>query len=57
MASDLISADMVSASEFPFLVEKYGVRSVPHTVINEGQGPLGTPSERELVDAITRAVV
>ena len=33
--SDLITADMVEASEFPHLANKYQVMGVPSTVINE----------------------
>ncbi len=35
MASDLITADMVEATEFPHLVQRYQVQGVPLTVINE----------------------
>lgn len=33
--SDFITADMVEATEFPHLVQKYGVMGVPKTVANE----------------------
>ena len=35
VASDLITASMVEASEFPHLSNKYQVYGVPRTVINE----------------------
>jgi glutaredoxin-like protein len=35
LASDLITADMVEATEFPHLSMKYQVMGVPRTVINE----------------------
>ena len=35
LASDLITADCVEATEFPHLVNKYNVYGVPRTVINE----------------------
>jgi len=35
LESDLIRADMVEATEFPHLVQRYGVRGVPRTVVNE----------------------
>lgn len=35
MASDLITADMVEAMEFPHLANRYQVYGVPRTVINE----------------------
>jgi len=35
LASQWITADMVEASEFPYLANKYHVYGVPRTVINE----------------------
>ena len=35
LASDWIQADMVEASEFPHLSNKYQVYGVPRTVVNE----------------------
>ena len=35
MASDWITADMVEATEFPHLANKYQVYGVPRSVINE----------------------
>lgn len=35
MASELITADMVEAMEFPELANRYQVYGVPRTVINE----------------------
>ena len=35
MENDLIRADMIEATEFPELSDKYGVMSVPRVVINE----------------------
>ncbi len=35
MASELVTADMVEAMEFPHLANKYDVYGVPRTVINE----------------------
>jgi hypothetical protein len=56
MASDRITADMVSGSEFPFLVVKYNVNGVPHTVINEDHGFTGALPEMGLADEILKAV-
>lgn len=33
--SDLVTADMVEATEFPHLVQRYQVRAVPRTIVNE----------------------
>ena len=35
LASEWIQADMIEASEFPHLANKYQVYGVPRTVINE----------------------
>ena len=46
MENDLITADMVEATEFPHLVQRYGVRGVPQTVVNENvfiEGALPEP--------------
>jgi hypothetical protein len=56
MANDVISADMVSGSEFPFLVVKYNVSGVPHTVVNEEHGIAGALPEKEFAEEILRAI-
>jgi hypothetical protein len=35
LENDLIIADVVEASEFPHLAQRYQVRGVPRTVVNE----------------------
>lgn len=35
LENDLITADMVEATEFPHLAQRYQVRGVPRTVVNE----------------------
>ena len=49
LASDLVAADVVEATEFPHLVNRYGIRSVPHTVINEEISISGALPEEEYV--------
>ena len=56
MASDYITADMIEGSEFPHLVNKYNVQSVPHTVINEDYPLVGAPSEMEFAQEILKAI-
>jgi predicted DsbA family dithiol-disulfide isomerase len=56
MASDYITADMVEGSEFSFLVVKYNVHGVPHTVINEEHSIVGAQPEMELAHAIIKAL-
>ena len=56
MESDLIHADMVEASEFPELAEKYDVMGVPRTVINEGFYVEGAVPEGRLLAKLQEAV-
>ena len=56
MANDYITADMVEGSEFSFLVVKYNVHGVPHTVINEDHSIVGAPPEIEFAHAIVKAI-
>jgi len=52
LASDLVSADMVEATEFPELSYRYGVRGVPHTVVNEEVSIVGAVPEDDYVKQI-----
>jgi hypothetical protein len=56
MASDRITADMIEGSEFPFLINKYNVQGVPHTVINEEQSVIGAHKDVDLVKEILKAI-
>ena len=56
MESDLIHADMVEASEFPELAEKYDVMGVPRTVINEDFYVEGAVPEGRLLTKLKEAV-
>jgi glutaredoxin-like protein len=50
--SELITADMVEATEFPDLVRRHKVRGVPKTVINGTSGIEGSLPESDLVERI-----
>jgi predicted DsbA family dithiol-disulfide isomerase len=52
MASDLVTADMVEATEFPHLALRYQVRGVPLTVINETVNVEGAAPEAALMSRI-----
>jgi glutaredoxin-like protein len=54
--SDLITADMVEATEYPELVRRYAVRGVPKTVINGGISIDGSLPESDYVDEIVNSV-
>jgi predicted DsbA family dithiol-disulfide isomerase len=52
VASDLITADMVEAMEFPQLANRYQVYGVPRTVINEVIHIEGAVPEEMLVSEL-----
>jgi predicted DsbA family dithiol-disulfide isomerase len=56
MASDWIRADMVEATEFPHLANKYQVYGVPRTVINETIHIEGAVPEPMLVSQLMKAL-
>jgi len=57
MESPLIQAEMVEATEFPELAERFGVSGVPHTTINAGKGNIiGAVPEGNLLAEIQRLV-
>ncbi len=55
MASDLVKADMVEATEFPHLSAKYRVMGVPRTVINETIFQEGAVPELMLLEKLKEA--
>jgi predicted DsbA family dithiol-disulfide isomerase len=55
MESDLITADMVEASEFPHLAQRYAVRAVPRTIINETGVIEGAMPPQAFADAVRAA--
>ncbi len=57
LESGWITADLVEATQFPELASRYGVRGVPHIVVNETQTIVGSLPEVELVDQMLAAVV
>ena len=53
--SDLITADLVEVTEFPHLAQRYQVRTVPRTVVNETASIEGALPESEFVRAVVAA--
>jgi glutaredoxin-like protein len=51
-----IKADMVEATEFPHLAQKYQVMGVPRTVINESHHQEGAAPEELILDKIKEAL-
>ena len=56
MASDLVTADAVEASEFPELAMQYNVRGVPRIVVNEEHHFEGALPEQWFVEEVLKAV-
>ncbi len=55
--SPLVEAEMVEASEFPELADRFNVSGVPQTTINMGAGTMvGAAPEHNLVDEIRAAL-
>ena len=55
IANSRIVADVIEVTEFPDLAQRYMVRGVPKTVINDGVEFLGNVQETTFVDHIQRA--
>ncbi len=56
MANDFVTADMVEATEFPHLVQRYRVIGVPRTVVNETVYIDGALPEEAFVDRVLEAL-
>jgi glutaredoxin-like protein len=56
LASDKITADMVEATEFPQLSDRYKVYGVPRTVINEVIHIEGAVPETELISELMKVL-
>lgn len=56
MENDLITADMIEATEFPQLANKYQVQGVPKTVVNERFFIEGAMPEFRFVEEALKAL-
>ena len=56
MASEKVTADVVEATEFPDLSQRYEVRSVPKIVVNDTVEFVGAQPEPRFMAAIAKAV-
>ena len=54
--SDAVTADMVEATEFPELSNRYQVYGVPKTVINEEKSMEGAVPEKRFLESILQAI-
>lgn len=56
MASEMVTADAVEATEFPELAMQYNVRGVPRIVVNEDHHFEGAMPEEYFVEEVLKAV-
>jgi predicted DsbA family dithiol-disulfide isomerase len=56
-ASAHVTADVVEVQEFPDVAQKYRVRGVPMTIVNETETLMGNVGPMQLVEAVERAAV
>ena len=56
MESDLITAEMVESSEFPILVQKHNVMSVPRIIINDKVDFEGAMPEKDFVENLMKVL-
>ena len=56
LESKHVRSDMVEVSEFPYYPNKYNMKGVPHTVINEETSAVGAMPEKELLEKIREAI-
>jgi hypothetical protein len=50
--SDFVTADLVEVTEFPQLAQRYRVRAVPRTIVNDAGSIEGSLPETDFVEAI-----
>ena len=55
LESDFITADAVEATEFPHLAQRYQVRAVPRTIVNESGAIEGALPETRFLEAVLNA--
>ena len=53
--SDFVTADLVEVTEFPELAQRYRVRAVPRTIVNDVGSIEGALPETDFVEAIIAA--
>ncbi|MGQ9478080.1 MAG: protein disulfide oxidoreductase [Candidatus Bipolaricaulia bacterium] len=56
LVNERITADMVMATEFTELANRYGITAVPYTVVNDAIGFLGALPEREFLIEVLKGV-
>jgi predicted DsbA family dithiol-disulfide isomerase len=55
MSSNKITADVVEVQEFPDVAQRYQVRGVPMTIVNEGTPIMGNVGGGQLLAAVLQS--
>lgn len=55
--SSRVTADVIEASEFPDMANRYNVSGVPKIVINDRVELLGSQREARFLEAVLRAAI
>lgn len=55
LESDVVTGDAVEATEFPHLAQRYQVRAVPRTIVNETGAIEGGLPEAPFLEAVLNA--
>ncbi len=55
IVNEHVVADVVEVNEFPYLAQRYSIRGVPMTLINESVGFVGNVSESQFLEHVQRA--
>jgi len=55
MENEFITSDAVEATEFPHLAQRYQVRTVPRTIVNETGAVEGGLPEPQFLEAVLAA--
>ncbi len=56
MASEYITADVIEATEFPELADRYQVMAVPKIVVNDRVEFVGALPEAQFMQQVLRAI-
>lgn len=56
MANEHITADVIEATEFPELADRYQVMAVPKIVVNDRVEFVGALPEQQFVQQVLRAI-
>ncbi|VVB91505.1 Thioredoxin [uncultured archaeon] len=54
--NEFIRADVIEMTEFPYLVQRYGIMSTPHIVINEDTAFMGAQPPEVFIEQINMAL-